>query len=190
MNIILIRHGETEDNRKGSVYGQANRGLSAVGKEQAHQAALLLRDEKVEIIYTSDLQRCIETTKVIARYHPKIVPITTPLLREISGGRVSRLPLRLPPPLLSQAVRVALLLNITMPGGESWNHAKARVKNFLNELYAAHPNATVLLVTHNVIIQAAQSLLRQPGEKEIKGRTVPNCSVHRFVMLHALPDSN
>lgn len=186
MNIILIRHGETEDNRKGVIYGKADRGLSDIGKEQARQAALLLKDEPIDCIYSSDLQRCIETAKLIAQYHPRITPITTTLLREISGGRANKIQLRLPPRLLSQAVRLALLLNLSTPGGESWSQVKARVKNFLNELYDTHPDVTVLLVTHNVVIQTAQSLLRQQGEKEIRGRTVSNCSIHRFSMSQKL----
>jgi broad specificity phosphatase PhoE len=190
MNIILIRHGETEDNRKGVIYGQADRSLSDIGKKQAQQAALLLKDEKIDFIYSSDLGRCIETAEVIARYHSHITLATTPLLREISGGRASKLPLRLSPRLLSQAVRVALLLNFTVPSGESWSNVKSRIRNFLNELYTVHPDATVLLVTHNVAIQATHSLLKQPGEKEIRGKTVPNCSISNFVMHDSLLDSN
>lgn len=183
MNVIVIRHGQTEGNQKGVVYGHPKRGLSAIGSEQVRQAALQLKNEHLDAIYSSDLQRCIETTEVIRRYHPSVPLTYVASLREIGGGNMYQFPLRLPSWLHSRLVRLVLRIDFDPPGGESWRSLKLRVADFLNEIYEMYPSATVLLVTHNVVIQAVHSLLKNPGDAEIIGKVVPNCGTMSFTMV-------
>lgn len=188
MKIIVIRHGETEGNSKNAINIPPERGLSEAGKEQAHRAALLLKNEQINTIYSSDMQRCVETAEAIKPYHPKATITFTPSLHEIKGGSISRLPLRLSPKLLSLAVRFAVRFNLSSPGGESWQALRVRIENLLNELYESHPDATVLLVTHNFTIQAVRAVLKAPGHKESVGKVVPNCGIMRFTMYSRIVD--
>ena len=54
MRIVFVRHGEPD---------YANDCLTAVGKVQAEQAALRLREEGIEEIWSSPLGRAAETAK-------------------------------------------------------------------------------------------------------------------------------
>jgi broad specificity phosphatase PhoE len=179
MKIIIIRHGETEDNRRGIIRGRSEQGLTKTGKEQAQKASLLLKDEKIDIIYSSDLQRCVETTNNIKLYHSKSPILFTPFLREIGGGSISNLPSWLPPALIFKALGLALKFNFHAPGGESYKALRKRMKTFINEIYYSHPDDTVLLVTHGITIQAIRAVLKMPGYKKSLGSVLPNCGIIR-----------
>lgn len=66
MKIILIRHGETEYNRKHLFYGKTDVSLNKTGIQQAQLLKKKMSDMKMEIpIYTSSLKRTIETAELI-----------------------------------------------------------------------------------------------------------------------------
>ncbi len=62
--IFLIRHGETEYNKKGIVQGRGvNPPLNEKGRIQADLFFEKYKDELFEIVYTSTLQRAIESVQ-------------------------------------------------------------------------------------------------------------------------------
>ena len=63
MNLILIRHGETDWNRIGRCQGVADIVLNENGKKQARDLAHSLRDHNIKAIYSSDLKRARETAE-------------------------------------------------------------------------------------------------------------------------------
>ncbi len=65
LEIILIRHGETDNNKNGRFTGSTDVSINSKGAGQAGRLALLLRDDSISSVYTSDLKRCIETAKYI-----------------------------------------------------------------------------------------------------------------------------
>ncbi len=67
--MIFIRHGQSIGNFKRLLLGHTDFDLSELGYEQAEKAALLLKDEKIDIIYSSDLQRAYNTAKAHEKYH-------------------------------------------------------------------------------------------------------------------------
>ncbi|MDO8508786.1 MAG: histidine phosphatase family protein [Nanoarchaeota archaeon] len=73
MNIILVRHGESLANAKGISQGRgdewADTRLSKEGEEQALKVAQRLKSEKIDIIYSSDLKRALQTAKEINKFH-------------------------------------------------------------------------------------------------------------------------
>jgi len=73
MKLILVRHGETIDNKKRLVQGHRQGELSDVGKEQAKKVAERLKDEKIDYIFSSDLRRAADTAKVIAKYQKEVL---------------------------------------------------------------------------------------------------------------------
>jgi len=88
--LLLARHGETEWNREGRWQGHADVALNDRGREQARELAHWMRDEPIDVIYSSDLKRAHETALIIAEQ--KRLPVTTDAgLREIDVGRWSGL---------------------------------------------------------------------------------------------------
>ena len=54
MNIYLLRHGQTEENRKGTYYGNLDVSLNEIGISQGNKAKEFLSDIKFDRVYVSD----------------------------------------------------------------------------------------------------------------------------------------
>lgn len=67
MNIYLIRHGELcwEDNIKKCI-GITDINLNENGIKQANHAGIFLKDKNIKKIYTSNLNRCVESANIIS----------------------------------------------------------------------------------------------------------------------------
>ncbi len=88
--LVLIRHGESDAQAEGYVSGHdACKGLSDLGRTQA----AALRDRlaatgelgPVDVVYTSILERAIETAAILARCSAAIAPS-----RSATGARSTR----------------------------------------------------------------------------------------------------
>ncbi|MBM7555395.1 alpha-ribazole phosphatase [Halanaerobacter jeridensis] len=67
--LILVRHGETDWNKEARFQGNKNVALNQNGEKQAHKLAKRLANEKIDVIYSSDLDRAYKTAKIIAALH-------------------------------------------------------------------------------------------------------------------------
>jgi len=184
MRLILIRHAETEENRLGIIQGQRPGQLSDLGQRQVAEVARALKDEPVDAIYSSDLQRCIDTAKPLKKLHKKVPFRLTPELREFSYGRLQGLPLGR---IIKLVPKISFVLHFRLPGSESYAQVRSRLIRFLNRLYRAYPKGTVLLVTHGGPIRIIRLLL----DKDVKPTTaqkVTNCSIWRLSMDKKLKD--
>jgi broad specificity phosphatase PhoE len=84
----VVRHGETEWNQDKRIQGQTDIPLNERGREQAKALAKRLASIPLDVIYTSDLGRTAETTRIIAEAQPRDVRVLpTPGLRECHYGR-------------------------------------------------------------------------------------------------------
>ncbi len=86
MKLIIVRHGETIENREGIIQGHISGHLSKRGTVQAKKLAKRLKNEKIDAIYSSDLARAANTTKEILKFHKNIPVIYTKDLRERKYG--------------------------------------------------------------------------------------------------------
>jgi broad specificity phosphatase PhoE len=154
MRLIITRHGETVENKQGIVQGQLIPGeLTKLGIEQARRLAARLKDEKIDVIYSSDLARAAETTKIIAKLHPGVPIEFVKALREMNFGEF-------------QGKKIAdinwdIILKEYIsdtnksPGkGESLSDVYSRANKFINNVTRMHRNKTVLLSCHNEIKKA------------------------------------
>lgn len=64
--ILLIRHGETDWNAERRLQGHIDIPLNAEGRRQAMALGQALRDEALDAIIASDLQRALHTAQAIA----------------------------------------------------------------------------------------------------------------------------
>ena len=66
-DLILVRHGESEWNKKDLWTGLADVSLSENGKKEARRVAFELSNLKIDIAYTSVLKRAKETLDIIKK---------------------------------------------------------------------------------------------------------------------------
>src|SRR4051812_10335103 len=64
--LFLIRHGQSAGNAEGRFGGHGPTPLSDLGIEQAEKTAKLLVSEGIDVIYSSDLPRAIQTATPLA----------------------------------------------------------------------------------------------------------------------------
>lgn len=63
---VFLRHGETETNRLALTAGMIDVALNATGRRQARAAAAALMGHRVDEIYSSPLQRALESARCVA----------------------------------------------------------------------------------------------------------------------------
>lgn len=85
MNLILVRHGETDWNTERRWQGQLDVPLNGKGQWQARRVAQALADRPITRLISSDLQRALVTAESIAAACGRPVK-TDPRLREMGFG--------------------------------------------------------------------------------------------------------
>jgi len=154
MRLIIVRHGETHANAKKIMQGHGHGRLSRKGGEQVRALAEALKPEEIDVIYTSDLRRAVNTAGAIARFHnAKIRHVKA--LREMRLGRYEGVSWKD----FSQDLASSKPRQSFRPeGGESFADLKRRVKPFATGLHARHSNQTVLISTHGFTIRCLLSI--------------------------------
>lgn len=67
MEILLIRHGQSNGNKTNMVQGTMDQGLSDLGREQAKKLATYFNKNDISAIYASNLGRAIQTAEPSAQ---------------------------------------------------------------------------------------------------------------------------
>jgi glucosyl-3-phosphoglycerate phosphatase len=178
--LLLVRHGETDWNRDGRWQGHSDTSLNDLGREQARQVATQIGD--VDVIYASDLARARETADIIAATLGREVR-TDERLRERSFGAWEGLSA---PEIEEQFGEELARWRVGKgPGAldsEPFEAFASRVRSFVDDVVACHPQETVLVVSHGgsirVIHALAAGLDYVQDHRSIPG--VPNCAVARY----------
>jgi broad specificity phosphatase PhoE len=169
MEIMLLRHGESEGNAAGRMQGRRDYPLTALGREQAERAGefLATRGPPVARVYVSPLKRASETASIVfgRGVHPE--PVIDPDLPEIGAGQLEGLDEaeireRYPEFMTRSLTETG---DFSDYGGESYADVQARVRRVVTRLEAQHRSAEerVLLVGHGGFqYQLAKSLLCEP----------------------------
>ena len=84
--IYLVRHGETEWNKKGILMGQSDSPLTETGIEQVKATAQELKHVDFAAVFSSDLLRAQRTAEII-KLERQLAVQTTKALRERTFGR-------------------------------------------------------------------------------------------------------
>jgi|APSaa5957512622_1039677.scaffolds.fasta_scaffold04017_2 broad specificity phosphatase PhoE len=144
MRVLLTRHGETKENKKGVLQGWLPGHLSAKGKEQAKLLGKKLSDVKIDRVYTSDLSRCYNTALEILKKHPKTKLIKDRLLRERNLGDFEGKKVKLS----DWEVLPGNLYTNRPKGGETFEEVWERMNKFYKKLKRVSSSKTVLIVGH------------------------------------------
>ncbi len=164
--IILVRHGETIENKKKIVQGQIHGQLSRLGKTQAKLVGKRLQKTKIDIIYVSDLGRARDTAKEIIQHHKNVPVQYDARIRERSFGIFEGKNRD-----IIIAARKKAEKNyetFTPKNGESFAQLNKRVKSFYHWLLTHEQGKTVLLVSHGGFITALLLQLTNSPNSEFK----------------------
>ena len=165
MLIYIVRHGLTEWNKLKKLQGIADVPLAEEGILLAEKTGEALRGVKFDICFTSPLSRARQTAEcVLGKRDVPIIPDKR--IQEMSFGEFEGLCCReegwnIPDPGFRNFFNAP---EVYQPpkGGESFEEVRARLNNFLEELYQKEDlqDKNVLLSTHGAALCGILSLMK------------------------------
>lgn len=176
MKITAVRHGETLENAAGIIQGQTQGTLSPAGIAQTQALGNKLAAVQFDVMYSSDLQRCKDTSAAILAHHPHLQPVYDERLRERDmhpdeGKAFGE---------LEWDYADNTRLDHKTAEGESWFEVAARLKSFVEEVLHKHQGQHVLFVTHSGSLRVLDSILGNlPLEQTIQ-HAYENCAVREW----------
>lgn len=153
LTILLTRHGETDWNKTGRWQGHADIPLNEKGHQQAAALCQRLQSWPIETVYTSDLQRCVQTAVPLAKALD-IQPTLAPIWRERDVGDFSGMTGDQArdhyPEIWANAVRGM----VDPPNGEPFAQVLSRAWQAFESVVEAHDTGMVAVVTHGGLLHA------------------------------------
>ncbi|MDO4203290.1 MAG: histidine phosphatase family protein [Selenomonadaceae bacterium] len=158
--VVLIRHGQTEWNNAGRYQGQSNTELSEAGCRQAEILADNFPVEKVDAIYSSDLNRALATAEAVAKkFNLEVIPEID--FRELDFGDWEGLTY----PEINEKwpEEVANFFGapekLKIPNGETFPQVAERAVKRLKEIIADNEGKTVVVTAHGAVIRSMLATL-------------------------------
>lgn len=182
--VYLIRHGKTAWNTDRIVQGQMDSPLTKEGKRTVKKMANKLKNIKFDALYSSDLNRALDTAKYINKHHDLTIT-EDEMLRErnlgvLEGNNWKTIRRNYPK---AGKIYHSNSIKAEIPGGgESKNQLMERVKMVMDNIAIQEEDKTVLIVSHGWFINYwVKEVLKIPIEE--KGRTayIENSSVSVFL---------
>ena len=188
LEVDLVRHGESLYNRLGKVQGHTNSPLTDLGREQARRVAEALKGRGVEVIYTSDLARALETARIIGEM-VGLEPVVLEGFREIALGQWEGRPM--------EEIRKEDWENLELwysrpmeakiPGAESLKAFKGRVLATFQRVMGEHPQGRIALVSHGGVLSVIISHVLGLDLNNLWHFRLNNASLSRVVYGYLVP---
>ena len=150
IQLVFETHSTTEDNEAGSATGWLPGRLSEAGRRQAQELGVRRARDGLDVIFTSDLGRALETVD-IAFAEADLPVLLDWRLRECdygawNGGTAAD---------LDRPGHV----DTPYPSGESWTQAITRVERFVHDLEPRWTDRRVLVIGHTATRWAFDHLI-------------------------------
>ena len=151
--VLLVRHGENEWVSSGRLAGRAPEvHLNDKGRAQAQALAVMLAKQPIRAVYSSPLERCVETAQPLADVLS--LPVCAdPGLLEVDYGDWMGAELKELSKLPEWSKVQHFPSSFRFPGGETLRETQQRAVGAVERLAAAHPNQTIVLFSHGDIIR-------------------------------------
>ena len=174
--IYIIRHGQTDLNRKRVLQGRVDEPLNEDGIGQAREAAELLKQLGITIdsAWSSPLQRAMDTAAIVAGEVPMQ---TDERLLEMDYGPYEGADLTSPPPEIMEFF--SDFVNNPAPAGmEPLSAIVQRLGEFLEELREDPPEGNVLIATHAIAMKGGLEYLTPGSDGSYWGKHIKNCDIY------------
>jgi len=172
--ICVVRHGETDWNTAGILQGWLDVPINERGRTQARELAQGFAGSGFSCVYTSPLNRALETAEIIAATLRLPSPVRHDGLKERNFGLIQGIPkaelAELNPSLLEHILKRNP--DTRFEQGESMDECATRVLGGLMDIARQRPGERILVITHGWVMDAIT--------REVRG-------LPRSAMLHHKP---
>jgi len=176
LEILLIRHGQTDWNRDRRIMGRKPIPLNTHGRRESEAIGRALREVDLHGIFTSPVLRAVQTARLIARGR-KLKLETAPELAEIDYGQwigktfddVTE----------DEAYRIyhATPRHAQPPGGEKMVDVHRRAVEFIEGLRKRHAEGRLAVVSHADVIKIVVTHYLGLDLNDLLRLRIDNCSV-------------
>jgi broad specificity phosphatase PhoE len=189
MEVFVTRHGQTNWNILDKVQGHTDIELNEVGRQQAKETGLKIKDEKIDLIFTSPLKRAKETAEIINNNF-KVPIIEDNRLMERSFGKNEGI--------TKEDLKILIANNSEV--NDLWNYSKKvdfngienmydfcnRIYNFLDDTIKNYNDKNILIVTHGGASVPVKCYFTNYPLKNLVNRndikSLKNCEVIKFLI--------
>ena len=154
--IIFLRHGQADNNTKKILAGRSpGINLTTVGIEQAEQAGKMLKSLDISAIYSSPIDRALQTAEIVGKHCDLKVKKDDRLL-ELDMGKFTMMPYN---EIFTKHGNVFLKFyqgseEVSENGVETFARVEERVSKMVEYVVNEHKEKNVVLVTHMDPIKA------------------------------------
>lgn len=183
-SILLIRHGQSAGNAEGRFGGHSATPLSSLGQQQAATTATLLKKERIDAIYSSDLHRAVQTAQPLAEIL-KLEIIKTEAFRERHVGVLEGLTFDEAKNQYPKDYYALVNRNLKhrITNGESYFQLLYRVTNEFQKILHQHQGERVAIFSHTgVICFLTLDIIGaiHPKNPQPPWLVTSNCGINRF----------
>ena len=154
--IYLTRHGQTMWNIEKRLQGRGNSPLTEDGIERAKELRERVKDIKLDVIYSSPIERALTTANII-KGDKNVEVVTDDGLREMCFGDYEGK--------ITDEVRkenpnwdISLIMKgnteLAAPNGENLAEVRERVAKAMDSIIEENKGKTVLVVAHGITLKA------------------------------------
>lgn len=149
LDLWLVRHGETTASASRQVAGWLDPPLTPRGEEQARAVGAALDGEAFTRVWSSDLRRAVDSSRLAleAAGRGALEVTADSRLRELKFGPYEGQSYNVFDGRFGDLVRT--FRDFEIPGGESWDEFRSRIRGFVGELEAGRH----LLFVHGGVIR-------------------------------------
>lgn len=163
--LAFMRHGETDWNRAQRLQGGSDIPLNSTGRQQAVDAAHLMRDEDPgwDLVVTSPLSRARETGRIVAQeLGIELGPMYQGLVERSFGSNEGESIAEISPEGYQKLLEVA----------EPEDQVVERALEVLHEVHGQFPERNILLVAHSALIRFTVAHLQNTEPKRVANAEV------------------
>lgn len=174
MRLLITRHAQTKENES-NVIQDENASISGLGHEQISRLIKRLKGEKIDLIISSDFDRCKLTSEKIASIFHIPIEYSSLLREKYDGDWIGKSGKEINWDSLEGAFETR-----RAPNGESLTEVRDRGLNFLREIMKKYEktNKTILIVSHGTISRlSVGNLIGLSIRDSIFNIAIDNCSL-------------
>jgi len=180
--IIFLRHGQAENNTKKILAGRSpGVNLTETGIGQAEQSGRMLKELNISAIYSSPIDRAIQTANIVGKHCDLEVVIDDRLI-ELDMGKFTKMPYN---EIFAKHGNVFLKFyegsdEVSENGVETFAKVQKRVFEMVDFVIDKHKNENVVLVTHMDPIKAMIGKVLKLRSEVLFELIIANASLNVF----------
>ncbi|MBQ3145596.1 MAG: histidine phosphatase family protein [Clostridia bacterium] len=178
MSIYIVRHGQTDANKKGIFQGRMDIELNEEGRKQVQELANKLRGIKIDYILCSPLKRAMQTAEIISEINGIPVKINDKLIERSFGDMEGKKP--------TEDFNIDILTNLDINYDkheiESIKDLLKRVNEIIKKIEKEYFDKDIILVTHAGVAQAILSYFEK-DQKNILKYTLNNAEIRKINLI-------